>query len=204
MLLSKALKMQQDLEDKKHEVIIEGLESKIKDHVAALEKKDFELQTVEGLLAEAEAKIAKLNNELLSKLESFEQEKQKFDAKFEAEVEKSSNLQKSLKELQDKCLDFGNRCVQRLLGRRQRRYPSLDAFANLAAPTETRRLADSTLRPTRRRTKAYGEVAPSRGHVQHEGPCAILPIVTGPVWPLRITGLICKGFSVITVRNPAL
>jgi hypothetical protein len=69
---------------------------------------------VEGLLAEAEAKIAKLNSELLSKSESFEQEKQKFDAKFEAEVEKSSNLQKSLKELQDKCLDFGNRCVQRL------------------------------------------------------------------------------------------
>jgi hypothetical protein len=66
MLLSKALKMQQDLEDKKHEVIIEGLESKIKDHAAALEKKYFELQTVEGLLAEAEAKIAKLNSELLS------------------------------------------------------------------------------------------------------------------------------------------
>jgi hypothetical protein len=29
MLLSKALKMHQDLEDKKHEVIIENLESKI-------------------------------------------------------------------------------------------------------------------------------------------------------------------------------
>jgi regulatory protein YycI of two-component signal transduction system YycFG len=75
MLLSKALKMQQDLEDKKHEVIIEGLESKIKDHAAALEKKDFELQTVEGLLAEAEAKIAKLNSELLSKSKRFKQEK---------------------------------------------------------------------------------------------------------------------------------
>jgi hypothetical protein len=114
MLLSKALRRQHDLEDKKHEVIIEGLESKIKDHEAALEKKDFELQTMEGLLAEAEAKIARLNSELLTKSESFEQEKQKFDAKFEGEVEKSSNLQKSLKELQDKCLDFSNRCVQRL------------------------------------------------------------------------------------------
>jgi hypothetical protein len=30
MLLNKALKMQQDLEDKKHDVIIENLESKIK------------------------------------------------------------------------------------------------------------------------------------------------------------------------------
>jgi hypothetical protein len=48
VLLSKALRMQQDLQDKKHEVIIEGLESKIKDQAAALEKKDFEIQTVEG------------------------------------------------------------------------------------------------------------------------------------------------------------
>jgi hypothetical protein len=64
MLLSKDLRMQQDLEDKKHEVIIEGLESKIKDQATALEKKDSELQTIEGLLAEAEAKIAKLNTEL--------------------------------------------------------------------------------------------------------------------------------------------
>jgi hypothetical protein len=29
-------------------------------------------------------------------------------------VKKSSNLQKSLKELQDRCLEFSNRCVQRL------------------------------------------------------------------------------------------
>jgi hypothetical protein len=32
----------------------------------------------------------------------------------------------------------------------------------------------------------------------------IRPVVTGPAWPLRITGLICKGISVITVCNPAL
>jgi C4-type Zn-finger protein len=57
MLLSKALRMQQDLEDKKHEVIIEGLESKIKDQAAALEKKDFELQTMEGLLQKLKQKL---------------------------------------------------------------------------------------------------------------------------------------------------
>jgi hypothetical protein len=96
MLLSKALRMQQDLEDKKHEVIIEGLESKLKDQAADLKKKDFELQTTEGLLAEGEVKIAKLNSELLSKSESFEQEKQKLNTKFKTEVEKSLNLQKSL------------------------------------------------------------------------------------------------------------
>jgi hypothetical protein len=32
----------------------------------------------------------------------------------------------------------------------------------------------------------------------------IRPIVIGPAWPLRITGLICKGLPVITVYNPAL
>jgi predicted RNase H-like nuclease (RuvC/YqgF family) len=105
--------MQQDLEDKKNEIIIEGLEGKIKDHEAALEKKDFVLQTMEGLLGEAQAQITRLNSELSTKSKSFEQEKD-FDAKLEAEVAKSSNLQKSLKELQDKCLNFGNRCVQRL------------------------------------------------------------------------------------------
>jgi hypothetical protein len=36
--------MQQDLEDKKNEIIIEGLESKIKEYKASLEKKDFLLQ----------------------------------------------------------------------------------------------------------------------------------------------------------------
>jgi hypothetical protein len=51
------------------------LERKIKDQTTTLEKKDFELQTMEGLLAEAKAKIAKLDKELLSKSESFKQEK---------------------------------------------------------------------------------------------------------------------------------
>jgi hypothetical protein len=99
MLLSKALRMQQDLEDKKTEDIIEGLERKIKDHEATLEKKDFVLQTMEGSLTEAQAEIARLNSELLLKPESFEREKKDFNTKLKAEVEKSSNLQKSLIEL---------------------------------------------------------------------------------------------------------
>jgi predicted nuclease with TOPRIM domain len=114
MLLSKALKMQQDLEDKKHEVIIENLEGKIKDQSAALERKDFELQTTKGLLVEAEAKITELNTKLLCQSESFEQEKKKLNEKFEAEVQKVSNLQKSLTSLQNKCLEFSTRCIQRL------------------------------------------------------------------------------------------
>jgi hypothetical protein len=112
MLLSKALRMQQDLEDKKNEIIIEGLEKKIKDHEASLEKKDFLLQTMEGSLAEAQAEVARLNNELLRKSEDFEQERKSFDARLGAEVEKNSKLQESLKELRNACLKFGNHCVQ--------------------------------------------------------------------------------------------
>jgi chromosome segregation ATPase len=106
--------MQQDLEDKKNEVIIEGFEKKIKDHEAALEKKDFVLQTMEGSLAEAQAEIARLNGELSLQSKNFEQEKNDFQTKLKAEAEKSSNLQKSLKDLQEKCLGFGTRCVQQL------------------------------------------------------------------------------------------
>jgi hypothetical protein len=61
-----------------------------------------------------------------------------------------------------------------------------------------------TLRPTRRWTKTCDEVVSSCDLVQHGGPRVIRPIVTGPAWPLRITGLICKGLPVITVCNPAL
>jgi hypothetical protein len=78
MMLSKALQMQQDLEDKKNEIIIEGLENKIKEYEATLEKKDFILQAMEGSLAQAQTENARLNRELLQKSESFEQERKKF------------------------------------------------------------------------------------------------------------------------------
>jgi hypothetical protein len=99
--------MQQDLEDKKNEIIIKGLEKKIKDHEATLEKKDFVLQTIEGSLAEAQAEIARLNSEL-------SMQNKKFEAKLEAETDENSNFRKSLKELQEKCVNFGNQCLQRL------------------------------------------------------------------------------------------
>jgi hypothetical protein len=61
-----------------------------------------------------------------------------------------------------------------------------------------------TLRLTRRLTKTCDEVVSSCDLVQHGGPRVIRPIVTGPAWPLRITGLICKGLPVISVCYPAL
>ena len=112
MLLSKALQMQQDLEDKKHEVIIGNLENKIKEQSDAFEKKNFELQAAEGLLAEAEAKISELNTKLLRQSEQFEREKQDLNAKLEAEAQQNSDLRKLLTSLQEKCLEFSNKCIQ--------------------------------------------------------------------------------------------
>jgi predicted nucleic acid-binding Zn-ribbon protein len=127
--------MQQDLEDEKNKAtikdlenkvkdhkaalvkkdfVIQDLENKVKDHEAALEKKDFVIHSIEGSLAEAQAEIDRLNNELLIKSEKSEQEKKNLETNLKPKIEKSSSLQKSLKKLQDKCLDFGNRCVQRL------------------------------------------------------------------------------------------
>ena len=90
--------MQQDLEDKKIEIIIEGLENKIKDYEASLEK-DFLLQAIEDSLAEIQAENARLSEELLQsqttlkeKSESFEQEKKELQAKYEAEAGKNTKL----------------------------------------------------------------------------------------------------------------
>jgi hypothetical protein len=94
--------MQQDLEDEKNEATIKDLENKVrnyeaalkekdsviqdlaikvKDHEAALEKKDFVIRSMEGSLAEAQAKNNKLNNELLIKSEKSEQEKKNLETK---------------------------------------------------------------------------------------------------------------------------
>jgi hypothetical protein len=89
-----------------------------------------------------------------------------------------------------------------MLGRRRRRHPSLEAFVVLAAPTVTRQRANLPFvsyavgrRPMTRSSRAL---------IQNGGPRTIRPIVTGPAWPLRVTGLICKGLLVIMVCNPAL
>jgi chromosome segregation ATPase len=113
--------MQQDLEDEKNEAtikdlenkveshkaalekkdfVIQDLENKVKDYEAALEKKDFVIHSMEGSLTEAQAEIDRLNSELLIKSEKSEQEKKNLETNLKTEIEKSSNLQKSLKELQ--------------------------------------------------------------------------------------------------------
>jgi hypothetical protein len=81
-----------------------------------------------------------------------------------------------------------------MLGRRRRRHPSLDAFADLTKPTEAKRPVVSTLRPIRCKTKAYDEVAPSRSLVQREGPRRIRPIVTSPARLSALWARFVKAF----------
>jgi hypothetical protein len=72
--------------------------------------------------------------------------------------------------------------MNHLLGRRQRRHPSLEAFADIRWSGRDRTGRD-TLRSIRHQTKTGDEVIPPRGGAQPRGPRVIWPIVTGPAWP---------------------
>jgi hypothetical protein len=91
-----------------------------------------------------------------------------------------------------------------MLGRRRRRYPSLEAFANLAAPTEAKLPVGSTLRPLCCKTKAYDEVAHVPRPRRTQKPTWNLAHCNRPRMAKCITGPICNGFSIMTVCNPTL
>jgi hypothetical protein len=90
------------------------------------------------------------------------------------------------------------------VGAKAKTPPFARGLRRLRRPNGDKTMGRDTLRPIRHQTKTRGEVIPPGGLVQRGGPCEIRPIVTGPAWPLRVTGLICKGVPVITVCNPAL
>jgi exonuclease VII large subunit len=123
MLLSKALKMQQDTEDRKNKVIIKGLEDKIKELETSLKGKNILLQTVEDYLAESQSQNTKLNKELSEARTILDESSRRFDQETEelrtrvaTEVEKNTRLHESIKDLRNKCVDFTTRCVDRLKG----------------------------------------------------------------------------------------
>jgi hypothetical protein len=70
-----------------------------------------------------------------------------------------------------------------MLGRRQRRHLSLEAFAAAAGPPEAKRAGTPFAGLGTLTTKACGDVLTRRGLVQPQGPRVIWPIVTGPAWP---------------------
>jgi hypothetical protein len=83
--------------------------------------------------------------------------------KLATEVEKSSNLQKSLKELQDKCLNFGNRYVQRL----KQVFNSVGASSEKSEPSVED--LSSTFEHIEREVEALEEVIAGHGDF-----CALL------------------------------
>jgi hypothetical protein len=66
-----------------------------------------------------------------------------------------------------------------LVGAKAKTLPFAPAFIYLAAPTEAKRLARSTLRLQHYKTKAYDGVALSHVLTRPGGPRGIRPIVTG-------------------------
>jgi hypothetical protein len=79
MLLSKALKMQQDTEDRRNKVIIEGLEDKIKKLEDSLKEKDIPLQSAEGSLAEPQSQNDKLSREQGEARATLNERSERFD-----------------------------------------------------------------------------------------------------------------------------
>lgn len=59
LLLSKVLKMQQDLEEEKNKAIIKDLEEKAENYEAVLKKKDFIIQDLEIIAKEHEGALEK-------------------------------------------------------------------------------------------------------------------------------------------------
>jgi hypothetical protein len=142
---------------------VEGLENKIKEYEASLEKKDFLLQAMEGSLAEAQTENARLNRELLQKSESFEQERKNLQIKYEVEVVENSKLKESLIELRNICLGFGSRCVQRL----KKVFNSVGASAEKFTPSAEN--ISSTFEHIEGEIKALDEVIAGHGDF-----CALL------------------------------
>jgi hypothetical protein len=118
LLLSKALKLQQDDEDRKNGFVISGLEKKIEDLENSLKEKDALLSSAEGSLADdrlqnekqgilisnQDVRIENLSKELKETKTILEENTSQFSFK----------LSETLKDLQDRCFGFATQCFARL------------------------------------------------------------------------------------------
>jgi chromosome segregation ATPase len=121
LLLSEALKIQQDDEDRKNEIVVKGFEDKIKKLEDSLKEKDDLLHSAEGFLAEAQAQNKKLSKELKEAQMLLEENSSRFNREAEAlnmtikvEAERNLNLGEALGALKDKCFNFASQCTARL------------------------------------------------------------------------------------------
>jgi hypothetical protein len=134
-LRSKALKLQQENEDKKNEFIINDLEKKDETLENSLKEKDSLLNIAEGFLTKAHlrsekqniqileqnARIEELNKELektkstlRDNMSRFNHEAEVLNLKVKVEVEKNFKLCEALKTLRDKCFGFATQCSSQL------------------------------------------------------------------------------------------
>jgi uncharacterized phage infection (PIP) family protein YhgE len=133
--MQKALKLQQESEDRKNELLVNNLENKVKDLENLLEEKNSKIKAIEADLAKAHLhnenqiiQISHQNKQLegLSKelekerltfkdiVSRYEHEAEELKQKVKAEVEKSSKLCKAFRVLRDTCFGFTTRCSSRL------------------------------------------------------------------------------------------
>jgi septal ring factor EnvC (AmiA/AmiB activator) len=115
LLLSKVLNMQQDDEDRKNEVIIKGLEDKVKELEDSLMEKDKMLRLVEGSLGEAQTQNKKLSKNLSDaqallneNSNRFNQENKALKATLKVETEKNTKLSEALRALKERCFEFAS------------------------------------------------------------------------------------------------
>jgi septal ring factor EnvC (AmiA/AmiB activator) len=115
LLLSKVLNIQQDDEDRKNEVIIKGLEDKVKELEDSLMEKDKMLRLVEGSLGEAQTQNKKLSKNLSDaqallneNSNRFNQENKALKATLKVETEKNTKLSEALRALKERCFEFAS------------------------------------------------------------------------------------------------
>jgi hypothetical protein len=117
-MLSKALKMQQDNEDRKNEFVIHGFEKRIDELETSLKEKDSLLHLAERSLIEVRSQNEKLIKELKESrtlLEEnsnwFRRESEALNATIKAKAEKNLKLSETVKTLLNKCFNFATQCI---------------------------------------------------------------------------------------------
>jgi hypothetical protein len=128
LLLSKALKLQQEVEDQKNERVVSNLEKRVKELENSLAEKDLKVKIAETKLAEAELRITdratlicdqdkelKIAHTKLKEVKDhYEDEVRILRNKVEVEAKESSKLSKSLTLLWETCSCFMERSSARL------------------------------------------------------------------------------------------
>jgi phage-related tail fiber protein len=113
--------MQQDDEYTKNDVIVKGLEDKIKKLEDSLKEKDELLCSAEGSLVEVQAQNKELGKELADAQTLLEETSSRFNHESEAlkmtlrvEADKNTKLSEVLRALKERCFNFASQCTTRL------------------------------------------------------------------------------------------